>query len=361
MSKKYNKQNNSLFLGKTLGGAFLILLVSVILYFMMQFICSLWIWDGTEVLYVPFQFLKRCAPFAVLFLMCGWIISSLILRQRENEQNIQLLIEATKNIYENDDRRITLPEDLFFVESQMNEIKMNVREKERQAKEAEQRKNDLVVYLAHDMKTPLTSVIGYLTLLCDEKEISPELRQKYLNIVLNKAEHLEDLMNEFFDVTRFNLTSIELELEQVNLSMMLEQMLFEFQPLFAPKNLIYKLDTEPEIKVYCDPQKMERVFENLFRNAIHYSYEGSQIEVSMVKKNAYVEIQVTNKGKSIPKEKLERLFEQFYRVDKSRSSAAGAGLGLAIAKQIVEKHGGKISAQSKNELVTFRIEMPYSE
>lgn len=111
----------------------------------------------------------------------------------------------------------------------------------RAAKEAEQRKNDLVTYLAHDLKTPITSVIGYLTLLRDEPQISEEIRSRYMNIALDKAERLDDLINEFFEITRFNLSHISLEKKQINLSLMLQQLTYEFQPMLAEKNLTCSL------------------------------------------------------------------------------------------------------------------------
>lgn len=110
------------------------------------------------------------------------------------------------------------------------------------AKKAEKRKNDLIVYLAHDLKTPLSSVIGYLNLLKDEQQISDELREKYLSISLDKAERLEDLINEFFEITRFNLSNITLEYRMINLTRMLEQLVYEFKPMLAEKNLTCSMD-----------------------------------------------------------------------------------------------------------------------
>lgn len=224
----------------------------------------------------------------------------------------------------------------------------------RLAKEEEQRKNDMIVYLAHDLKTPLTSVVGYLTLLRDEEQISPELRAKYTGIALSKAERMEDLLNDLFDITRFNLTSMTLNLDCIHLSRMLEQIASEFSPLLSDKELRWATDIQSNVDLEGDANKLERVFDNLIRNAVSYSYAGTEIRLTLHKQDDDAEICICNRGKTIPPEKLNRIFEQFFRLDTSRSTATGgAGLGLAIAKEIVELHGGTITAQSADDSVRF--------
>lgn len=272
---------------------------------------------------------------------------------------LDYIIKATEKIYISKDDLIELPADLKEVENLMNQIKLDIEKNERAAKEAEQRKNDLVVYLAHDLKTPLTSVIGYLSLLRDERQISPELQEKYLSIALEKAERLEDLINEFFEITRFSLTNLTLELNRVNLTRMLEQITYEFKPIFSEKDLSCDLKILPDLFIKCDINKMQRVFDNLLRNAINYSYVGSTIEISALPSPKDIVIKFKNHGDTIPAEKLERIFEQFYRLDSSRTSkTGGAGLGLAIAKEIVELHNGTITAESANDIIEFTITLP---
>lgn len=252
------------------------------------------------------------------------------------------------------------PAEYAEVSLQMAEIKAAMQRQEQLQKEEAGRKNDLITYLAHDLKTPLTSVIGYLTLLREETQISPELREKYLSISLEKAERLEDLINEFFEITRFNLTHLELETVTVSLKRMLEQIIYEFYPLFSEKQIECQLLIEPEdIKITCDTDKMQRVFDNLLRNALLYGYQQSTIQIRAKQWEKSLFIQVENHGATIPQEKLARIFEQFYRLDTSRQSkTGGAGLGLAIAKEIVERHGGKISAKSQEERTIFTVELP---
>lgn len=251
---------------------------------------------------------------------------------------------------------VTLSPELAATERKINHIIHSLEQRKLAAEFAEQRKNDLVVYLAHDLKTPLTSVIGYLTLLRDESRISEELREKYLSISLEKAERLEDLINEFFEITRFNLSNITLEYSKVNLTRLLEQLAYEFRPMLLEKNLTCTLEAAPDIMIKCDVDKMQRVFDNLLRNAVNYSFENEEITIRVEQDGRDVHITFSNHGNTIPPDKLERIFEQFYRLDSSRGSAkGGAGLGLAIAKKIVELHNGTITARSDNEVIEFEV------
>lgn len=254
---------------------------------------------------------------------------------------------------------VVLSPELAAIEKKINYMKHTLKQRKLQTELAEQRKNDLVVYLAHDLKTPLTSVIGYLTLLRDESKISEELKEKYLSISLEKAERLEDLINEFFEITRFNLSNITLEYSRVNLTRLLEQLTYEFKPMLLEKNLTCELEIAPDTMVKCDANKMQRVFDNLLRNAVNYSFDDGTIHISAVQNENYLIIKFTNCGNTIPQEKLERIFEQFYRLDAARSSRnGGAGLGLAIAKEIVELHKGTITAKSDNEVTEFEVTIP---
>lgn len=333
--------------------------IIVIAMFAGIFISSQFTWYGSSLLYRLLKIIDYNKELFILFMLGIGFIVIFIYYWLKTLSYLEKVINATKSIYQKNDDLIVLPDELKEVENQINQIRMDVVNNERAAKEAERRKNDLVVYLAHDLKTPLTSVIGYLTLLRDELQISEELREKYLSISLEKAERLEDLINEFFEITRFNLTNLTLDLSKVNLTRMLEQILFEFRPLMDEKEIGYSLIMDQDIYVIFDVNKMQRVFDNLLRNAINYSFEKSVIEINVVKVDTNIIFTIKNHGFTIPEEKLERIFEQFYRLDTARTSkTGGVGLGLAIAKEIVSLHKGSISVASKDDIIIFELVLP---
>lgn len=303
---------------------------------------------------------------AILAAVLGWIVLTYHFMSKPLRY-LDELITAAEALSVPVEDPISLSPALKEVQDSLNLAREQSLRNAMLAKKAEQRKNDLIVYLAHDLKTPLTSVIGYLTLLQDEPQISPQLRARYTGIALEKALRLEDLINEFFDITRFNLTSLTPEFQRINLSRMLEQVVNEFIPILAEKELSWITEIRPDTELLCDPGMLERVFDNLIRNAVNYSYPHTEIFLSMKQdivsdcdsSSEQILITLRNCGKTIPPDKLNRIFEQFFRLDSSRSSATGgAGLGLAISKEIVELHHGTITAASENESVTFTVKLP---
>ena len=251
------------------------------------------------------------------------------------------------------------PKEYAEISAQMSEIKSTMQRHEQMLKEEASRKNDLITYLAHDLKTPLTSVIGYLALLDEAQDMPIEQKTKYVNIALSKALRLEKLINEFFDITRYNLQQIDLEKESINLCHMLVQMTDEFYPLLNAHGNQTEVCVDEDITVYGDSIKLARVFNNILKNAIYYSYPDTIIKIWAESTDTDVWIYFCNKGKTIPAGKLNSIFEKFFRMDEARSTnTGGAGLGLAIAKEIITLHGGKITAESENESTTFRISLP---
>ena len=249
------------------------------------------------------------------------------------------------------------------------EAKGSAAEKERQLADESARKSDLVTYLAHDLKTPLTSVIGYLSLLDEVPDMPAAQRERYTGVALDKALRLERLVNEFFDITRYSLTHIELELAQVDLAGLLVQIADEFYPALAAHGNVARVvvddrertveDPGAPLEATVDAARLARVFGNLIKNAIAYSDEGTPIEIAARGEEGRIVVSVSDTGVTIPSHKLRSIFDKFFRLDESRASATGgAGLGLAIAREIVELHGGTISAESEDGVTTFTVELP---
>lgn len=267
--------------------------------------------------------------------------------------------DGIENIISDSNEPVHLITELKPIEIRLNEIKATLRRQELESVESEQKKNDLVLFLAHDLKTPLTSVVAYLTMLDGHPDMNPEEREKYIHIALEKSTRLGDLINEFFDITRYNLQDIELEPVEINLSLMLEQLADELYGVLLEKQLSCEVEVEENLEVYGDPDKLARVFDNILRNAIAYCYGNTKILIGAKRKGRDVEITFTNEGDKIPGAMLQTIFEKFYRVDGSRSSGTGgAGLGLAIAKEIVELHGGRVMAKSDDLKTQFIVTLP---
>ena len=322
-------------------------------------LCRSILWYETNPLYQLLNWIRDYYFFVLIAaILLGWVVISYFFIGRP-VRNLELLLAGAEELAHPTDTPIRLPEGMESAEAQLNQVREQALRDARAARDAEQRKNDLVVYLAHDLKAPLTSVIGYLTLLRDEPQLSPEMRGRYTGVALEKAERLEDLINEFFDITRFSLTHLELEKRDTDLRRMLEQMCSEFGPVLAGRQMRCELDLPQELRIVCDPDKMARVMDNLLNNACHYAYPGSTVYVRAWEEEKRVCMTFRNAGATIPPEKLARMFEQFFRLDTSRGTRTGnAGLGLAIAKEIVEAHGGTIAAQSAEEQVVFTVVLP---
>ena len=270
--------------------------------------------------------------------------------------------ESADKLFDKNVEYINLPPEMVEVEKKLNHFKTEAIKNERLARENEQKKDELIVYLAHDIKTPLTSMIGYLSLLSEIKDMPQEQRNRYIDIALDKSYRLEYLINELFDVARFNSEKIVLEKEEINLNLMLEQIADDFYPTLKEMNKKINFTSDEKTILYADPDKLSRVFNNLIKNAVNYSKENTDIDISILNKENHATVKITNKGKQIPKEKLDKIFEKFYRLDSSRTSkTGGSGLGLAIAKEIVELHGGRIYAESDMKETTFSVILPIIE
>lgn len=265
------------------------------------------------------------------------------------------------SLFSEEDRKICLSPEMLPFEYKLNTVKQSLRQQKEAAALAERRKDELVMYLAHDIRTPLTSVIGYLSLLEEPPHMAKEAQAKNIHIALNKACRLNRMVDEFFEITRYHSKQIRLEKQEVDLYYMMIQLRDEFLPLFSLRDNTVSLELNENMTIYADPEKIARVFGNILKNASAYSYPNTTILVSAVQSEQHIAISFQNKGKTIPSEKLAALFDKFSRLDEARiSDTGGTGLGLAIAKEIVLLHGGTIEAHSENETVTFTVQLPIS-
>ena len=293
----------------------------------------------------------------VVYVYIGMVLAVIIYKFISKYVNsINEVYKSLDLILKEDNETIKLPSEVNEFSEKLNDIKYDYILNKKNAKEAEEKKNDLIMYMAHDLKTPLTSTIGYLTLLTDEKEIPRNLQEKYMKIALDKALRVEDLTNQFFDITRYNLSNIQINKKEINLGYLLEQLIDECYPMLEERNLKCELIAKEKIKYLGDGDKLARAFGNLLKNAINYSYENTTIKIELKKENENILISFKNKGEKIPEYKLDKIFEKFYRGDSSRtSSTGGSGLGLAITKEIIELHGGKITVKNDDEYIEFDI------
>ena len=288
---------------------------------------------------------------------------SFLLLQRKTVRYIGKISAAIRNISEGDlNTHVEILGDDEFSAMAANLNKMeadiqNLMEKER---EAERTKNELITNVAHDLRTPLTSIIGYLELLSKSGErLSPEMQKKYIDIAYTKSKRLEKLIEDLFGFTKLNYGKISMNVGKLDIVKLLSQLLEEFYPSFADKDLTYELKSNvPAQVITADGNLLARLFDNLINNAIKYGAEGKKILVKIHSDGEIVTVSVTNYGYVIPAEELPLIFNKFYRVEQSRSIyTGGTGLGLAIAKNIVDMHGGTISVASDLNGTVFTVKL----
>lgn len=299
-----------------------------------------------------FMMIGFLALFALFFYIA---LSKMITYLEDVEKEIGKLVSCSTE-------PIHLITELEPIETKLNNIKYTLERQEREVQESEQRKNDLVVFLAHDLKTPLTSIVAYLSMLQSHPELSEAERSKYTGISLEKAIRLGKLIEEFFEITKFNAQDIVLEKTELNLSRMLEQIADEMYGVLQEKRLECQVEAAEDVIVPADPDKLARVFDNLMRNAVAYCDRETTIHIQVSQDKDNAKIVFINEGPKIANDKLQHIFEKFFRADNSRSSeTGGAGLGLAIAREIVELHGGQIQAQSDDHETRFIVSLPKKE
>lgn len=302
-------------------------------------------------------FLNMGSETAIVAYFCGVLAIGLVAGNRALKR-LDDLCAAVTGLFADRFAPVDLPDELSVARAELIQVQNRALSDERAAKAAETRKNELVAYLAHDIRTPLTSVIGYLSILKETPDLSIEDRAKLAGIALEKAERLEVLVGEFFEITRYDLQAIPIERERVGISLFLGQVADELRPDAHARDVSIEVSA-PEETAFIDPEKMARAVSNVLKNAVSFADEGSEVGLSAEIDNGFVTIRVSDIGKEIAPVHLEAIFEKFFREDGARASEkGGAGLGLAIAKEIVEAHGGTIRAESSLGKTVFTIRVP---
>jgi two-component system sensor histidine kinase VanS len=311
-------------------------------------------WDWVK----PFLFWALVAN-GLLWAAALWITYFLARRSKGKEDARQIALRLREAMLSQRDASEIFPPEQQELAAQVAELKARLQSREQKLQQETARKNDLITYLAHDLKTPLTSVIGYLSLLDEVPDMPQAQREKYTHIALEKSQRLEGLINEFFEITRYNLQQLTLDREPVDLSYLLVQLTDEFYPILQAHGNTAELNAPETLTVSGDSAKLARVFNNILKNAVAYSDRDTPIRIRAEEAEGQVSVFVENQGRTIPPQKLESIFEKFFRLDEARATATGgAGLGLAIAKEIVTLHGGTITAQSQNRRTIFRVTLP---
>lgn len=268
------------------------------------------------------------------------------------------IIGGINTLADGTDSKIKMSAEPGFVEAKLQQVKDDLTQRTREKEDAEKRKDERIVYLAHDIKTPLTSVTGYLDLLVENTKIPAEQQNSYLSIARDQALRLETLINDFFEITRSHVQQIVLDKNVVSLAYLMEQVVDEAYPLFQKAGKSVETDIDDSIQVNVDAQKIARVFTNLLKNAIYYSVGIAPIRISATTTRETVNIVFSNVAE-ISKQDIEHIFAKFYRLDNARQTkTGGAGLGLAIAKEIVQAHGGTITAECKDGQIILGVVLP---
>ncbi len=297
--------------------------------------------------------LAGIATFSAAFLML----------QKKSMDYITRLSTAIQNISEGDLNttvEVVGDDEFSAMAANLNKMVEDIRRLMDKERESERTKNELITNIAHDLRTPLTSIIGYLELLSGPSSaIPPEMEKKYIHITYTKAKRLEKLIEDLFGFTKLNYGKVSMKVSKVDIVKLLSQLLEEFYPNFMDKDLAYELQSNVPAKIInADGNLLARLFDNLINNAIKYGAEGKRIVVKIHAEESIVTVSVTNYGYVIPKEELPLLFEKFYRVEQSRSSnTGGTGLGLAIARNIVDMHGGTIGVTSDLGGTVFTVRL----
>lgn len=300
----------------------------------------------------------------ILYVLLGIVIFSVtfMILEEPGIRYLGRISDAVQSISQgnlNTEVDVSGDDEFSAMAANLNKMSSDIRKLMDKEREAERTKNELITNVAHDLRTPLTSIIGYLELLAGNTQIPQEMQHKYIEIAYSKSRRLEKLIEDLFGFTKLNYGKIAMHIGQIDIVKLLEQLLEEAYPNFEEKNLSYDLQSNVPAKIIsADGNLLARLFDNLIGNAIKYGADGKRVLVKIHGEEDTVTVSVTNFGRVIPADELPLLFNKFYRVEQSRSATTGGtGLGLAIAKEIVDMHGGTIRVASDLNGTVFTVKL----
>ena len=307
---------------------------------------------------------KQHTAVVLLYLIFGILLFSVtfMILQEPYVRYISRISEAVQNISEGDLNTVidVIGDDEFSsMAANLNHMAADIKKMMEKERESERTKNELITNVAHDLRTPLTSIIGYLELLAGNQQVPADMQHKYIEIAYGKSRRLQKLIEDLFGFTKLNCGKIAMHVGQIDIVKLLGQLVEEAYPNFVEKGLSYDLQSNVPAKIInADGNLLARLFDNLIGNAIKYGADGKRVLVKIHAEGETVTVSVTNYGYVIPADELPLIFNKFYRVEQSRSSSTGGtGLGLAIAKEIVDMHGGTISVASDLNGTVFTVKL----
>lgn len=307
---------------------------------------------------------KQHTAVVLLYLILGILLFSVtfMILQEPYIRYISRISEAVQNISEGNLNTVidVIGDDEFSsMAANLNHMAADIKKLMEKERESERTKNELITNVAHDLRTPLTSIIGYLELLAGNQQVPADMQHKYIEIAYGKSRRLQKLIEDLFGFTKLNCGKIAMHVGQIDIVKLLGQLIEEAYPNFVEKGLSYDLQSNVPAKIInADGNLLARLFDNLIGNAIKYGADGKRVLVKIHAEGETVTVSVTNYGYVIPADELPLIFNKFYRVEQSRSSSTGGtGLGLAIAKEIVDMHGGTISVASDLNGTVFTVKL----
>lgn len=281
------------------------------------------------------------------------------------EQSIDYIEEISNNLskIEAGNMNVTIPiksqDELSELAMKINSMTAKLQSSIEDERRSENTKNELITSVSHDLRTPLTSIIGYLSLIENSKYRDEDELKYYANIAYQKSNKLKKLIDDLFELTRMNHGKLKINRTQIDLCNLIRQINEEFYPIFEKADLQCRLNlTSSPILIFADGDLIARVFDNIISNSIRYGKQGKYIDIQAAIEGNEVVVKIMNYGEPIPESHIPYVFDRFYRVDNSRSEfTGGAGLGLAISKNIIELHDGTICVSSDKTRTCFEIRL----